>query len=93
MASNLHIGGEIASTRKVRWSPKKLTSVIAKAGAFPACLSWPDRPGKQSPNSHGIASLAEVRSLAPVPAALAQAMTVTSRMKSTVRCGVTCNDN
>ncbi|MGA2489484.1 MAG: hypothetical protein ABSF99_04755, partial [Anaerolineales bacterium] len=34
------------------------TCVIAKAGAFPACLSWPDRPGKQSPNSHGIASLA-----------------------------------
>jgi hypothetical protein len=44
------------------------TCVIAKAGAFPACLSWPDRPGKQIPNSHGIASLAEVRSLARVPA-------------------------
>jgi hypothetical protein len=74
------------------FTPKKHTSVIAKAGAFPACLSWPDRPGKQSPNSHGIASLAEVRSLAPVPAALAQAMTVSSRMKGAPRCGFTRND-
>ena len=41
-------------------------------------------PGlKQSPNSCGIASLAEVRSLA---------MTVSSRMKSATRRGFTCND-
>ncbi|MGA2490751.1 MAG: hypothetical protein ABSF99_11300, partial [Anaerolineales bacterium] len=55
--------------------PKKLNLCHCEGRCFPGL--------KQSPNSHGIASLAEVRSLA---------MTVSYRMKSAARCGFTRND-